>query len=47
MTDEETIALTGFMRFFLTHTVIHVSDEDIEEWTALLNRGNGGLWLSA
>jgi hypothetical protein len=28
MTDEDTIALTGFMRLFLTRTVIYVVDED-------------------
>jgi hypothetical protein len=38
MTDEETLVLTGFMRFFLTCTVIHVADEDVDEWTMLLNR---------
>jgi hypothetical protein len=38
MTDEDAIALTSFMRFFLTRNVIHVADEDIDEWTTLLKR---------
>jgi hypothetical protein len=38
MTDEDIIALAEFMRFFRTRTVIHVADEDLAEWTTLLNR---------
>ena len=30
-------ALTGFTRFFLTRTVIYVADENVDEWTVLLN----------
>jgi hypothetical protein len=38
MRDEDLIALNEFIQFFLTRTLIHVADEDIAEWTALMNR---------